>query len=129
MPVRTMVLMTAITVLCLANPASAQDTPRMGITMGYPAAIGVVWQPTDRIALRPEVTLSKSSGESILTTSFTFGGTTTTTTSVISNDNWQAGVGLSALFYLTGHDALRTYVSPRWTYTRLTRPPWMKSLT
>lgn len=45
-------------------------------------------------------------------------GGTTITTSESTTDFWQASVGLSALFYLSKHDALRTYVSPRWAYTR-----------
>ena len=36
-----------------------------------------------------------------------------------TNDNWQASIGVSALFYVSKHDALRTYISPRWAYTRI----------
>jgi hypothetical protein len=120
MRVRTLVLMAMIAIPGLTTAASAQDTPRVGVVMGYPAAIGVVWQVTDGIALRPEVTLTKNSGESLLTSVSTFNGTTTTSSSLITSDNWQAGFGLSALFYTSKHDALRTYVSPRWAYTRQT---------
>lgn len=118
MPVRTIGLLVAITIGGLAGNASAQDDPRVGITMGYPASIGVVWHATDGIALRPEVGVSRSSGEFTATSSISFGGSTITTTSLSSNENWQVAVGLSALFYLSRHDALRTYVSPRWAYTR-----------
>jgi hypothetical protein len=111
-------LLTAIAIGLLAPAASAQDDPRVGITMGYPASVGIIWQVNDRVALRPEVSAQKSSAEFTTTTSFTIGGTTTTTTATSTSDTWQVGVGLSALFYLTTHDALRTYVSPRWSYLR-----------
>ena len=32
--------------------------------MGYPAAVGVIWNVASRLALRPEVTLSGNSGDS-----------------------------------------------------------------
>ena len=118
MTARRIGLMAAVTFAFLANTASAQDTPKLGVTMGYPS-IGVIWHVTDGVALRPEVSVAKSTGEFTTTTSFSFGGTTTTSTSVSTTDTWQIGVGLSALIYVSTHDALRTYVSPRWTYTRL----------
>lgn len=121
MALRRIGLLAVITMGLVAPAASAQDDPRVGITMGYPASVGIIWQVNDRIALRPEISAQKSSAEFTTTTSFPFGGmtTTTTTTSTSTSDTWQAGVGLSALFYLTTHDALRTYVSPRWSYTRV----------
>jgi hypothetical protein len=124
MPVRTMALTTVIIMAVFAHAAFAQDTPRVGISMGYPGTIGVIWQVTDRVGLRPEVNVQKSSGESTSTlslslTAFPVGGTsTTTTTTVTTIDAWQVSAGLSALFYLTKGDALRTYVSPRWAYSR-----------
>jgi hypothetical protein len=124
MPVRAIALMTVIMMSCLANAVSAQDTPRVGISMGYPASIGVIWQVTDDVALRPEISFQKRSGQSTTTrVALTFvggvpSGGTTITTSTSTTDFWQAGVGLSALVYLSKHDALRTYVSPRWAYMR-----------
>jgi hypothetical protein len=124
MTVRTIGVIVTITVGFFANSASAQGDPKVGITMGYPGSIGVIWKVTDRVALRPEVNVQKSSGESTSTlslsiTAFPIGGTsTTTTTTVTTIDAWQVSAGLSALFYLTKGDALRTYVSPRWAYSR-----------
>jgi hypothetical protein len=129
MRIRTIGLITAIAIGCLASGASAQDDPKVGVTMGYPASIGVIWQVTDWVALRPEVSVAKSSSEFTTTTSLTtfsgspfeipVPGATTTTTTVNRSDAWQASVGLSALFYVSKRDALRTYLSPRWMYTRL----------
>jgi hypothetical protein len=114
-------MMVAITIVFLAKGASAQDDPTVGITMGYPASFGVVWHVTDRVALRPELFLSRTSSDNTTTSSIPLpilGTTVTTTTTVTTVDSWQAGTGLSALFYVSTHDALRTYVSPRWTYAR-----------
>lgn len=88
--------------------ASAQDQGRVGLTMGYPASVGVIYHVANRFALRPEITVLKSSGDS--------GGTTI----ALFNKGWSLGTGLSGLIYLTRRDNLRTYVSPRFTFTRIT---------
>ncbi len=48
--VRTAVLMLLV---CGVGRAYAQDDPRVGLTMGYPTSVGVLWHVTDRIAIRP----------------------------------------------------------------------------
>ena len=50
--------------LAVASEAQAQDTPRVGLTMGYPATVGVIWNVADRFALRPEMTFSGAAGMS-----------------------------------------------------------------
>jgi hypothetical protein len=124
MRARTIGLIATFTISFLPGTGFAQDTPKVGLSMGYPASVGVVWQVTDSLALRPEVSVTKSSSEFIGSSlSFTSGGVVTTTTTSSITDTWQVGVGLSALFYLSKHDALRTYLSPRWAYTRLSSSP------
>ena len=91
--------------------ARAQDMPRLGLTMGYPAAVGVIWNVADRLALRPEVNFSKSSVESS-------GSDILGPAPILTNDATQVGVGLSALVYFAQWDAVRAYVSPRFTYSR-----------
>ena len=81
--------------------------------MGYPSAIGVLWQLTDRVAIRPEVTATRGSSEG-LSTDLILGTAGTSTPS----DNWQVGVGLSGLFYLTRDGGLRTYLTPRFAYSK-----------
>ncbi len=85
--------------------AGAQDSPRVGITMGYPASFGVLWHVSDRVALRPELSfaLSDSSSESIVDDQTNF---------------WSLGTGISVLFYSSISDNLRTYVAPRFSYGR-----------
>ena len=104
-----------MTLLCAIAPAvaGAQDVPKIGLTMGYPSAIGVQWQIADRVAVRPEITLTRSTGDS---TSNDLLGTTPLST----NDSTGVGAGLSALFYVARWESLRTYVSPRFAYTRTT---------
>jgi hypothetical protein len=92
--------------LVVPAAASAQDHGDAGIAMGYPSAVAFVWHASDSIAIRPEFTATRTSSE----------------VSVLGSDrktkSWSAGVGASALFYLSHADSLRTYVSPRATYTR-----------
>jgi hypothetical protein len=90
-----------------ATPAAAQDRGKVGITMGFPASIGVLWRASDKVAIRPELALSGNSSES-------------TSSSFESEANgWTIATGASILFYLNTYDNLRTYFTPRFTYSRL----------
>jgi hypothetical protein len=93
-----------------AAPAGAQSAGQVGVAMGYPASIDVVWHVFDRLALRPELTLGTTSGETS-STGQTFASTV---------DGWNVGVGLGALVYTRRWDRLRTYVSPRVAWSRST---------
>jgi len=90
--------------LVISHAASAQERGRTGLTMGYPASVGVVWQPSDGFALRPEISFATTSIDSSTTG---LRGTTS------------VGVGLSGLFYVAKWESLSTYVSPRFVYNRL----------
>ena len=96
-------------VIAGATGAAAQDSGKVGITMGYPAAVGIIWHLGDTVALRPELTFSGSSSE------------TDRAGNVIDieSDGWAFGTGISALFYLHQYDRVRTYFSPRFTYTKI----------
>jgi hypothetical protein len=88
-------------ILSHAPFASAQEQGQIGISMGYPGSIGVVWHATDRLAVRPDFLFRwLSSGLS---------GSDDSSTTI--------GVGIAGIYYLTRSDALRTYVSPRFAYT------------
>src|SRR2546425_12991465 len=106
------VFLVAIGALLLAYPAAAQDEPHVGIVMGYPSSIGLLWQISGRVAVRRELSLSRGSAES--TGGIAIAGISSQTTS----DNWQAGFGASAIFYTSTGDGLRTYVTPRVSYSR-----------
>jgi hypothetical protein len=78
--------------------------------MGYPGGLGVLWHVGSRLALRPEVGLSRAK-------------TTTTTTSTLSTTlpfmlsttqtDWTTTAGLSALVTLRDIERLRLYAVPR----------------
>jgi len=86
-------------VVCVPALAGAQDTRKIGITMGYPASVGIVWHATDSVAIRPAITFSQTSNE----------GT--------AGDFSSFGLDLGALFYVKKYDDVRTYITPRFTYT------------
>lgn len=86
--------------IATTHPAAAQDAGRFGITFQVPAALGFIWHATDKVALRPEFNIG--------------------TASAGSADNLMWGVAISAPYYLTNRDNVRTYLSPRVGYTRWT---------
>jgi len=110
-------LLAVSVVLSVGANALAQDAGQIGITMGYPSAVGVIWHVTDNVAVRPEVSFSTSSSESpaissglsLPGVSDDLGNTSSTTVTA----------GVSGLFYFGEWDRLRAYVSPRYTYSRL----------
>src|SRR5262245_1568039 len=110
---RLVTFVAAATLLLSPLTVHAQDDPRVGLTMGYPSAVGVLWQMNHLVALRPEFTWARTSSDSPSTTD-PLGNPVTGS----SSNNWTTGVGLSALFYIRRYDNLRTYVSPRFTYSR-----------
>ena len=81
-----------------ARPSIAQETGHVGLTMAFPAAIGVIWQATDALAIRPDFTFSQTGSDSI------------------SASSTSLGVGVSALLYVRTWDNLRAYLSPRFGY-------------
>ncbi len=104
---RAAVCFLPIVLLLAVADASAQDKGKTGITMGYPPSVGFVFHVSDRLAIRPELDLSVSSGES---DSFSGGSGGN------SSDGSRVGVGFSALFYLRPTDKLRPYVAPRYVF-------------
>jgi hypothetical protein len=92
----------------------AQERPRTGIVMGYPASFGLLWHANDRVAIRPEVAFTRTStgGEN---SQAILGSSTLMET---STSFWSTSAGVSGLFYMTPADALQTYVSPRFLYGR-----------
>jgi len=100
------------------SAAAAQDSPRFGIVMAYPAEAGVLWRVADRVAVRPEFNWTHSTTESTGTTTvFTGTGVTTTTVTTTTSSNG-AGYGVSGLWYLSRRDAFGLYLSPRFAYAR-----------
>lgn len=100
-------LLTVAVLLCTSVPAAAQESGQVGLAMGYPASIGIIWHASDRVAIRPDFNVTRTSNES--NSGFSAG---------LKTDGWTLGVGLSALFYTSKKDNLRTYFSPRFAYGR-----------
>jgi len=84
-----------------ATAAWAQEKGDAGLAISAPQGIGVIWHPSDKWALRPDLTFSfsETDGEDI--------GPDISASSI--------GFGISALFYTHRWDELRLYVSPRLT--------------
>ena len=109
----TAIVLTALmSVVVAPGVARAQDEGKVGLTMGYPSSVGVVWKVAEGVALRPEITLSRSTGDS--STDDLLGAVPVST-----NDSTGVGAGISALFYIHRWEGLRTYVSPRFSYSRI----------
>lgn len=86
--------------LVVPSMAGAQERGQIGIAMGYPTAVGVIWHLTDSIAVRPELNVT----------------TSTTNVSLSSTSATAYGFGVSGLFYVKHWDAVRAYVAPRYAY-------------
>lgn len=89
-----------VVLLASATAAHAQDESRLGISMGYPAAIGVHIPLSDTVTIRPAIS---------------FTGTSVTDTT-IETSTWNLGLNVSALFYVHHDDRLRTYIAPTLEY-------------
>ena len=103
--------------LCLLSATSvafAQQPRKVGIVMGYPAAVGVLWHVSDGIAIRPDFVVNRQSSETTSTVGLGIPGQSQTVTT--TSTGWTASVGASALFYVGAPDTLRFYVSPRLAY-------------
>jgi len=83
--------------------AWAQEKGDTGVTISAPSAIGIIWHPSERLAIRPDVSfsISETDGQNAVPD--------------ISSKSITLGVG--ALFYTHRWDELRLYVSPRFTYS------------
>src|SRR5688572_2829536 len=97
-----------------AASAHAQEKGRLGISMGYPASVGVLWHATERIAIRPSVSFAHSSAEFEVRTPVlgNIGGITTTSVT----ESTTVGVRVDALFSVGTWDNVRAYVAPGYGY-------------
>ncbi len=95
---RSLALFSLALVVMSARSSNAQDVAHVGLTMAFPAAVGIIWQATDRLAIRPDFQFSQSSSGSL------------------SSSSLSTTVGVSALFYVRKWDNLRAYLSPRFGY-------------
>jgi hypothetical protein len=92
-----------------ASTAWAQSSAKVGLTMSSGSAIGIHVPIGDRAAVRPTLAFSRSTSDYV-GSQFIDGSITSTT----------LAPGISVLFHVKSWDATRLYVSPQYTYTRLT---------
>ena len=91
----------AIFCLCLVpGLASAQEAGKTGVTMGFPASVGLIWHASEKVAIRPEFSFTHSSTEAP-------GGET-------SSDSY--GLGVTMLFYTKKWDNAAAYIAPRFLW-------------
>jgi hypothetical protein len=98
--------------------AAAQDVGRVGLTMGYPSAFGIIWHISDRIAIRPALSLARASNENEEEVESTILGTIVRETSARTEaDSSSIGVDVSALIYVSEWDNVRAYIAPAYSYS------------
>jgi hypothetical protein len=106
----------ALLFLVASTDASAQPARTIGVTMAYPASVGVLWQVSERFAVRPDVSVAWTSTDSSSTAVST--GPFPPLVFETSSDGYTVGFGVSALWTVARWDALRAYVTPRVGYRR-----------
>ena len=103
MRLSTLLACSCLSIFVSVTPASAQE-PAFGVTIGYPGSVGVVWQPSARVALRPSLTF-RNSGSDPANDVGDFESSSLSTT-------------ISALFYVRPAGPLRVYLTPRYSFGR-----------
>lgn len=115
---RVRVLLGVVMLVLAARSAAAQEAGDVGVTMGYPGAVGIVWHVTDGIAIRPDVALTRSTSESTTSATGVFAGAGLSSTS--TSDGWGTTVGVSVLLNVRTIERLRLYLAPRVAYLHST---------
>lgn len=108
-----------VALVAMVGSASAQEAGDVGVVMAYPGAVGVIWHISERIAIRPDVSIIRNVVESETTTNLGFAGLGSLSSSS-RVEGWGNSIGLSALLTVRSIDQLRVYVTPRLAYTRTT---------
>ena len=104
---RSLVLVLALAV-CSSVPALAQEKGQVGLALGYPTAVVLVWHPSDTLAVRPQFSFARSTVTSDPV--YYYSGS--------SQKAWGVSFGGDLQIYTSRHDQLRTYLSPRFIYSR-----------
>ena len=115
---RVRVLLGVVMLVAAARSAAAQEAGDVGVTMGYPGALGIVWHVTDGIAVRPDIAFTRSTSESTTSATGVFSGAGLSSTS--TSDGWGTTVGVSVLVNVRTIERLRLYLAPRLAYAHST---------
>ncbi|MCC7042293.1 MAG: hypothetical protein IT183_00380 [Acidobacteria bacterium] len=107
------ILGSCLLTVSLAGTTFAQDRS-VGLVMGAPLQVGILWQANDDVAVRPDISWSWSSSELGAASP---GGEASFGSSISGG---RLSAGFSVLFYLNDVDGLRSYVAPGYSVTRVT---------
>lgn len=113
----SLITLSCVSLLWMTSPAFAQDERRVGLVMGFPASVGVLWQMSDRLALRADGTYNWSNAtiegvDDSLSTSPS--PIPAFEISITQESSSQSGsIGVSLLFDLHRQDQFRIYLAPR----------------
>jgi hypothetical protein len=116
-----LVLFTTLLVVVLPWELLAQESRPFGLVFGVPAHVGVVWQASKRLAIRPDVSFSWASTEttSELSIGLAPGGVQSSIVTRSRTESTAVAVGLSALISVGEWDRVRAYLGPRVTYEHI----------
>jgi hypothetical protein len=81
--------------------ASAQEAGKVGVTMGFPASVGIIWHVSEKVAVRPDFAFVHSTYDSDLGDA--------------SSDS--VGLGASVLVYLKKWENSAAYFAPRFAWS------------
>lgn len=108
-----------VIVFFAAAPAFAQESGRLGLSMGFPSTVSFVWHATERIAVVPAVSFSNNSTETTVESQLTINGVVVATTSATtSSEGWSVSPGLDVRLYAGKWDNVSAYFAPGFTYNR-----------
>jgi len=97
-------ILTVTFLLVIATSANAQEKGRKGLVIAYPTSFGFIWNVTDWIAIRPDVSFTKAESES------------PASSPDIDSNSFETG--FSALFYVKKWQNVAVYLTPRFSYSR-----------
>src|SRR5262245_43154640 len=110
---------TCVVVVLTAASAFAQERGQVGIAMGAPSNVLVIWHATDRVAVVPKISFSNNSTDSRIESQLTINGVVVTTTTItVASDAWAASPGFDLRFRVGRWDTVSAYVAPGYTYLR-----------
>src|SRR5262245_48401161 len=101
----------------VANTAHAQESGRIGLSMGFPERVDLVWHATEHIAIRPGISWHHTSSDNSGLT-FTFSNGFDTTSSTSSDTVTHVGIGVNSLLAVAAWENVHAYVAPGYEYRR-----------
>ena len=108
---RSTVVVCGVVMLLASSTARAQDAGNLGLTIAYPARIGLQWHVSDRVAVRPAVGFTRDWSENRFSDDADPSSTLESDTTSV---DFEIGVPIGVAKW----DNLRAYITPRYSYSR-----------